>query len=236
MKRKTKFLMLLMSLMLLFPCVVSAAEAEEVKDVEVDWKTAISENINDRILDKMFFEDEFEEKEMYVSARLNMRVFPNIESEVVKVLKVNDKVKVVAEYNAWSRIVVTNEEDVEEEYYVWNKFLSDEKVKIKSNTSYTPYDGSGSEYLGTFKLTAYCNCSKCCGKWAGGATASGVMPTQGRTVAMGGVSFGTKLLINGNVYTVEYRGTPYGHVDIYFNSHSDANAFGLRYAEVYRVG
>lgn len=233
MKLKTKFLMLLMSLMLLFPCVVSAAEVEEV---EVDWKTAISTNINDRILDKMFVEDEFEEKEMYVSTRLNMRVFPNIEAEVKEVLKVNTKVKVVAEYNAWSRIVVVNEDDVEEEYYVWNKCLSDEKVKIKSNTSYTSYDGSDGEYLGNFKLTAYCKCSKCCGKWAGSPTASGVQPTQGRTVAMGGVSFGTKLLINGNVYTVEDRGTPYGHVDIYFNSHSDACNFGRRYADVYRVG
>ena len=24
------------------------------------------------------------------------------------------------------------------------------------------------EYIGTFTLTAYCNCRKCCGKWAGG--------------------------------------------------------------------
>lgn len=37
---------------------------------------------------------------------------------------------------------------------------------------------------------------------------------------MGGVPFGTKLLINGNVYTVEDRGTGYGHVDIYMDSHS----------------
>ena len=114
--------------------------------------------------------------------------------------------------------------------------MSDEKVEIKSNTSYTSYDGSGGEYLGNFQLTAYCKCSECCGKWSGSPTASGVMPSQGRTVAMGGVSFGTKLLINGNVYTVEDRGTPYGHVDIYFNSHSDACNFGIRYADVYRVG
>ena len=39
---------------------------------------------------------------------------------------------------------------------------------------------------------------------------------------MAGVPFGTQLLINGNVYTVEDLGTPYGHVDIYFNSHSEA--------------
>ena len=38
------------------------------------------------------------------------------------------------------------------------------------------------------------------------------------------------LLINGTVYTVEDLGTPYGHVDIYFGSHSEALAFGLQSA------
>ena len=98
-------------------------------------------------------------------------------------------------------------------------------------------DGSSSSqgtYLGTFTLTAYCNCAQCCGT-AGNLTASGTVPTAGRTVAMAGVPFGTQLLINGNVYTVEDLGTPYGHVDIYFNSHSEALAFGLQSAEVYRL-
>ena len=70
-------------------------------------------------------------------------------------------------------------------------------------------------------LTAYCNCAQCCGT-AGNATASGVMPSAGHTVAMAGVPFGTQLLINGTVYTVEDLGTPYGHVDIYFGSHEEA--------------
>ena len=52
---------------------------------------------------------------------------------------------------------------------------------------------------------------------------------------MYGVPFGTKLLINGNVYTVEDRGTPYGHVDIFFNSHSAALQFGSQWADVYQV-
>ena len=95
-------------------------------------------------------------------------------------------------------------------------------------------DSSQGTYLGNFKLTAYCNCASCCGT-AGNATASGVMPVAGRTVAMAGVPFGTKLLINGNVYTVEDLGTPYGHVDIYCGSHSEALSFGLQYADVYQL-
>lgn len=91
------------------------------------------------------------------------------------------------------------------------------------------------QYLGKFKLTAYCPCSKCCGSYANGITASGTTAAAGRTVAMAGVPFGTQLLINGNIYTVEDRGTSYGHVDIFHNSHSEALSFGLQYADVYQL-
>ena len=59
------------------------------------------------------------------------------------------------------------------------------------------------------------------------------MPVQGRTVAVGGIGFGTKLNIGGQVFTVEDRGTPYGHIDIYMNSHEEAKQFGVQYADVY---
>jgi 3D (Asp-Asp-Asp) domain-containing protein/uncharacterized membrane protein required for colicin V production len=93
---------------------------------------------------------------------------------------------------------------------------------------------SGKTYLGTFKITAYCHCAKCNGR-AGQPTASGAWPYSGHTVAMGGVPFGTKLLINGTVYTVEDRGTPYGHVDIFMDSHEEALDWGLHYLDVYQV-
>ena len=103
----------------------------------------------------------------------------------------------------------------------------------------TSTDSTGNlTYLGNFKLTAYCSCEKCCGQWAAnaGVTASGAQCVEGVTVAMAGVPFGTQLSINGHVYTVQDRGTAYGHVDIYFSSHSAALAFGLQYADVYQVG
>ena len=94
--------------------------------------------------------------------------------------------------------------------------------------------GNGGTYLGRFRLTGYCPCAQCCGK-ADGITASGTTATAGRTVAMGGVPLGTKLMINGTVYTVEDRGTSYGHVDIFFNTHGEALQFGSGYADVYQV-
>lgn len=119
------------------------------------------------------------------------------------------------------------EESYEEESY--EESYEEESYQEETSSS----SGSGT-YLGTFKLTGYCNCAQCCGS-AGNATASGVYPSSGHTVAMAGVPFGTQLLINGSVYTVEDLGTPYGHVDIYFDSHSAALSFGLQYAEVYRL-
>lgn len=110
-----------------------------------------------------------------------------------------------------------------------------QKEDSSAGASEESINSSNGKYLGKFKLTAYCACEICCGQWSGGKTASGTTPTPGRTVAMAGVPFGTKLLINGTVYTVEDRGTQYGHVDIFQSSHSAALSFGVQYAEVYQV-
>ena len=116
---------------------------------------------------------------------------------------------------------------------------SDSSASSTTTESPSASDTSGSSssgtYLGRFKLTGYCSCSICTGQWSGGSTASGTTPTAGRTIAMGGVPFGTKLLINGQVYTVEDRGTAYGHVDIFCSSHSEALSFGVQYADVYQL-
>lgn len=104
----------------------------------------------------------------------------------------------------------------------------------ENSTAGEQLETASGKYLGNFKLTAYCNCAVCCGRWAGGPTASGKMPEQGRTIATGVLPFGTKLNIGGKIYTVEDRGTPYGHIDIYMENHADAQEFGVRYADVYQ--
>ena len=109
-----------------------------------------------------------------------------------------------------------------------------QKTDAGNSIAYGQLESTLGKYLGNFKLTAYCNCAVCCGRWAGGPTASGKMPEQGRTIATGVLPFGTKLNIGGKIYTVEDRGTPYGHIDIYMKNHADAQAFGVRYADVYQ--
>ena len=112
----------------------------------------------------------------------------------------------------------------------------DKIVQIQKNVT-TSRSGSTMTATGEtkiFKVTAYCSCSKCCGKQTG-ITASGTRATAGRTIAASGqYSFGTKLLINGNVYTVEDRGGAIkgNKIDIYMDSHSQALAWGVKYLPV----
>lgn len=91
--------------------------------------------------------------------------------------------------------------------------------------------------LGNFKLTAYCPCQICCGKWAGGNTASGTRPTANRTIAVDTsvIPFGTEVIINGITYVAEDTGSAINgnKIDVYMDSHEAALQFGIQYAEVF---
>jgi len=93
------------------------------------------------------------------------------------------------------------------------------------------------ESLGIFNTTGYCNCSKCSAGHS--LTYSGTVPTANHTLSADLSRFpvGTKLMINDVVYTVEDKGSGvHGDlVDIYFDTHEQALAHGLRTAEVYTV-
>ena len=130
--------------------------------------------------------------------------------------------------------------DVEIEKIVLSEIIIKEPinkiVQVQKNIT-TSRSGSTISTTGEtkiFKITAYCPCSKCCGKQTG-ITASGTRATAGRTIAASSqYSFGTKLLINGNVYTVEDRGGAIkgNKIDIYMNTHSEALAWGVKYLPV----
>jgi cell wall-associated NlpC family hydrolase len=94
--------------------------------------------------------------------------------------------------------------------------------------------------LGEVVTTGYCNCSLCCGKWAGGHTASGTVPKADHTLAVDAhspkVPMGTKIVMNGKTYKVEDTGNfaQYGtDFDIYFGSHAAAQAWGKRKVEAF---
>lgn len=88
------------------------------------------------------------------------------------------------------------------------------------------------QYLGKWKTTGYCPCRRCNGRNAG-RTASGAPMVPGRTIAVGGLPFGTVLKVNGQEYVVEDRGTPYGHIDILYGDHRTASNHGIKHYEVF---
>lgn len=92
-------------------------------------------------------------------------------------------------------------------------------------------------------VTHYCACSLCCGENAAGITASGKPVTEGMVAMSSHYPFGTKIEINGVMYTVEDRGgsgieNDIHRVDIYVPDHQQALRLG-RYtttATVYSLG
>ena len=108
------------------------------------------------------------------------------------------------------------------------------QTNVTSRSSTSTRTASNSNTV-IFKVTGYCACSKCCGKYASGYTASGTKATAGRTVAASSqFNYGTKLLINGKTYVVEDRGGAIkgNKIDIYFDTHAEALAWGVKYLPV----
>ncbi len=116
-----------------------------------------------------------------------------------------------------------------------------QQTAAPSVTTYVDENGTY-ELVGDFTLTAYCPCTICCGQWSNPSnptTASGTTATAGRTIAAdtSRFPFGTQLVINGQVYTVEDVGGAIkgNKIDIYFNTHQEAINFGRQSAQVYKV-
>ena len=100
------------------------------------------------------------------------------------------------------------------------------------------YASTHGDSLGKFVITAYCTCRVCCGVYSGGnRTASGTVPTSNRTIAVDTsvIPFGTKVVINGQVYVAEDRGGAIKgkRIDMFFMTHSEALRWGRRTMEVY---
>ena len=101
---------------------------------------------------------------------------------------------------------------------------------------------TGLEQGERYKLTAYCSCPKCCGRFSDGYFANGDKVSVGG-VANNSLAFGTQLKIEGfnRLFIVKDRGSrkyfgsksnPIKALDIYMTSHKQAKQFGVRYAEV----
>lgn len=103
--------------------------------------------------------------------------------------------------------------------------------------------------LGSFRITAYCSCEKCCGEWAKNRP-NGIVYGAAGVELKAGVScasplpLGTVVEVEGlGEYIVQDRSAQwvidkYGEnqIDIYFDNHEAASAFGLKQLNVYLKG
>lgn len=211
-KMKNKYLMMLIGMLFLYPTTVMAAN----NDSNVDNDTY-----------------------MYVTANsgLNIREAETTESNIIKALPKGTKVEITSTDNPeWYAIKY---DDIEG--YMYSEWLDEEKPVVATsvqarNNNVTQSKG---RLYGTCSISHYCNCSTCSDSY-GNKTASGVIPSVNRTVAMGrNIPFGTKIRIGNDptVYTVEDRGGAIGRsdVDVFVGSHSEANRRGRFNAPVYIV-
>lgn len=97
--------------------------------------------------------------------------------------------------------------------------------------------GTPGESYGIFCISGYCGCKICSG--GHNLTYSGVVPTSSHTISadLDRFPLGTKLLIDGTVYTVEDMGggVTGDRLDIYFDTHQEALDYGLKKIEVFSV-
>lgn len=121
------------------------------------------------------------------------------------------------------------------------KKVFDEMNYIDAASSAVEMDVGDS--LGKVWVTAYCPCSICCGPYANGITASGKTARAKHTIAVDAynpiVPMGTKVVIDGTVYTVEDTGdlNHYGNdFDIFYAKHEQTSQWGRRHVEAYIAG
>lgn len=92
--------------------------------------------------------------------------------------------------------------------------------------------------LGVFKTTGYCPCYQCSEGW-GRHTCTGAIASSNHTVAVDPrvIPYGSRVMINGTIYTAEDRGGGVrgNHIDIFYDTHAQTRQHGSRQAEVFLV-
>ena len=237
-------------IMALFTCGMTINYKQKIANSELN-NTIVAEQvieipkneIADKVIEQQIIEEipqQIEKTIVYTTTSVNLRSAPGLHGEIIKVLSINTELTKVGEENGWSII-----ETEDGQYYIKSTYISTEKTKVVQKQTTTSRGGNTSTttktekgnltYLGYYKLTHYCSCSKCCGK-SNGITASGKKVQEGITVACNSLPLGTKISINGHIYEVQDRGGMKSNViDIYVDGHQKALNLGVKYADVYIV-
>ena len=140
----------------------------------------------------------------------------------------------VAEDSYVSESTDSYEESSESEEYYEAPEPVEEPVQEAVDASSDNVSTTATNGESVFKVTAYCSCSKCCGSYSNGQTASGTSCTPGKTIAVDPsiIPIGTTVYINGVPYVAEDTGVSGYRIDIYMSTHVEALNWGVRYCTV----
>lgn len=129
---------------------------------------------------------------------------------------------------------------IEDEVIIANEIVEEVEIEVEQKLI----------SLGNFKLTAYCSCSSCCGKYAynrpkdeyGNEIVYGSIGEKlvaGKSIAVDPrvIPYGTEVIIDGNTYIAQDTGGAIkgNKIDVYHDSHKAALNFGVRTAEVFML-
>lgn len=179
----------------------------------------------------------------YVTTNLNCRQKPNINSKILGVFNYNTKIKIISTKEGWSYVENKCSSGKIIKGYVYTKYLSNKKQPKRTEPTFKKTElkinsNEGKVYIGTFKLTFYCHCSKCCGK-SDGITASGARVQEGVTIAtnQSEIPMGTSVYIEGFGKRIAQDTGGFGSntIDVYVSSHSKAYELGVQYKKVYKL-
>lgn len=99
--------------------------------------------------------------------------------------------------------------------------------------------------MGTYTITAYCSCEKCCGKWANnrpngvvyGSSGAELIADYSIAVDVDLIPYGETIIINNREYIAhDCGGAIEGkRIDIYMESHEKALQWGVQHIEIFKV-
>lgn len=113
-----------------------------------------------------------------------------------------------------------------------------EEVKKEEAAPAVSQQSSKGTYLGTFKITHYCACSKCCGQWGGITAFAGTKLAPGRSIAVdpNQIPKMSWVYIEGyGLRRAEDRGGAIkgNRIDVAVATHAEALRLGVVYRDVY---
>lgn len=146
----------------------------------------------------------------------------------------------ILEYNS---LLVENEiKDltIKSQQQTIEKLLNSTSLNVLETSDIVTDEVVNRQYLGKFKITHYCACTKCCGKNACGITASGKPVEENKTIAVDPsvIKLGSQVYIDGYGY-MEAQDTGSAIkgniIDVYIPDHQEALKLGVVYKDVYLV-